>query len=96
MDWNKENIQALLETSDKAVARAVYRVYLNQTESEKMVENTHVNNGIGFTGADAGYLTSLAKFYEKRGYLTQKQTDYARRKVKKYWRQLLAAIKEGK
>lgn len=85
-----------MKTSDAAVARAVHRIYLNQTATEKATEDTHVNNGVGFTGADARFLTVLAKFYERRGYLTRKQTDYARPKVMKYWRQLLVAIKEKK
>jgi hypothetical protein len=96
MNWNKESIRELLEKNDRAVWRAVHRIYQNQTESEKMTENTHEDNGVGFTGADAYILTNFAKFYIKTGYLTTKQTAYARKKIKKYWRQLLQIINEGR
>jgi hypothetical protein len=93
MKWNKETIIDLLEKSDKAVWRAVYRIYENQTEYERVAEATQENNGIGFNGNDAAILTSYAKFYKERGFLTKNQTAVARKKIKKYHRQLLDVIK---
>jgi len=85
----------LLNTNDKAVWRAVHRIYQRQTEAEKAVGDTCVYNGVGFSGADAQILSSLAQFYEKNHYLTMKQTVIARKKMKKYTRQLLECIQEG-
>ncbi len=96
MDWNKEKILALLDTNDEAVWKAVHRIYQNQTEAEKAVGDTCVYNGIGFSGADGVILSSFAKFYEKTGFMTKKQTVYARKKIKKYTRQLLDYIRENK
>jgi len=96
MDWNKEKLMALLDTSDKAVWKAVHRIYQNQTDAEKVVGETCVYNGVGFSGADGGILSSFAQFYEKNGYLSAKQTAIARKKIKKYTRQLLDYIKENK
>ena len=94
--WDKARLIRLLDTSDKAVWKAVHRIYQNQTDAEKAIGETTVYNGIGFSGADGGILSSFAQFYEKTGYLTMKQTAIARKKIKKYTRQLLECIGEGK
>jgi hypothetical protein len=91
-EWNREKVLDLLDRSDKAVWRAVHRIYQNQTAAEQTMEATVEQNGIGFNGADAEILTSFAKQYEQKGWLSPKQTALARKKVKKYTRQLLAAI----
>ena len=96
MEWTKEKLVKLLETNDKAVWRAVQRIYERQTEAEKAVGDTCVYNGIGFNGSDARILSSLAQFYDKTGYMSVKQTAIARKKIKKYTRQLLECIGEGK
>jgi hypothetical protein len=96
MEWTKEKLVALLDSNDKAVWKAVHRIYQNQTDAEKMVGETSEYNGIGFSGADGGLLSSFAQFYEKHGHLSQKQTAIARKKMKKYTRQLLDYIKENR
>lgn len=87
--WDKARLQALLLSNDKAVARAVHLVYKNQTASERAIGATVEDNGVGFTGVDGGILSSYAKFYEKAGFLTVKQIAVARKKIVKYWRQIL-------
>lgn len=94
--WDKAKLVELLNTNDKAVWRGVARIYERQTEAEKAVGDTCVYNGIGFSGADAQILSSLAQFYEKTGFMTPRQTAIARKKIKKYTRQLLEIIREGK
>jgi hypothetical protein len=93
MEWTKEKVLELLEKNDKAVWKAVHRIYQNQTEAEKAVGDTCVYNGVGFSGADANILSSFAQFYGKYGYLSQKQTAIARKKIKKYTRQLLDYVR---
>lgn len=95
MEWTKEKLIRLLDSNDVAVWKAVHRIYQNQTAAEKAVGETCVYNGIGFSGADGGILSSFAQFYEKNGYLSPKQTAIARKKIKKYTRQLLEYIKEN-
>ncbi len=103
--WTKETIQRLLETNDKAVGRALLVLYANQTDYEKQIQDTRVLNGKGFTGADARVGSSMAQFFNQRGYLTPKQLAYWRKlskkgttsRIGKYWNQILIEIeKRGK
>lgn len=95
---NKEQIVKLLQTSDKAVARALLVVNANQTADEQVQEDTKYRNGEGFRPCHARMGTSMATFYEKRGYLSPKQVAYWRAKdrsgtmrIALYWRQLAEA-----
>ena len=88
-NWTIEEIRNLLEESDKAVARAILAIYGRQTASEQSTETTSESNGVGFNGVDAPFLSSLAKFYEEKGYLSPKQVSYGRKKIRKYAGQLV-------
>lgn len=101
MAHTKESILALLETNDKAVARALVVLYNRQTADEQRTEDTRHSNGIGFTSADAFMGTSMAKQYIKFNSLSNKQVAYWRKRdakgrmrIGKYWRQLLDAANE--
>lgn len=95
--WNKETIQALLESNPQAVYNGLVQIYRRQTVSEQVSEMTHDRNDIGFSGVDGKILTSFAKFYLKYKYLSPKQFAIAKNKMKKYWRQLMEiSIREGK
>ena len=92
--WTKEDIQDLIAKNDKAAIAALLKIYANQTDDEQNSENTEYYNGIGFNGIgfnglDAGILTSMAKWYEGKGFLTPKQLEVAKRKLKKYAGQIL-------
>lgn len=93
--WDREAVNRLLSSNDKAVTRAVLAVYRNQTESEKATKHTTESNSVGFTSVDAEILTNFAEFYQQTGFLTPKQLAIARNKMKKYWRQLLAEIERN-
>ena len=88
-NWTIEEIRNLLEESDKAVARAILAIYGRQTASEQSTETTSESNGVGFNGVAAPFLSSLAKFYEEKGYLSPKQVSYGRKKIRKYAGQLV-------
>ena len=88
--------------TDAAVASAMFtmllgmtkaraRSFASQTAAEKQAEQTTDDNGVGFTGIDAEILSSFAKQYEARGWLTPKQMALLRKKMRKYWRQVLTA-----
>ena len=95
--WNKETIQNLLDTNDTAVYRALVQIFNRQTADEKQIESTEENNSVGFTGVDANILTSFAKQYLNRNFLSPKQMVIARKKMKKYWKQLQQiALDNGK
>jgi hypothetical protein len=76
---NKADIIALLETNDKAVARALVVLNGRQTADEQATEATRVLNGRGFRPCHARMGTNMAKFFERRGYLSDKQIAYWRR-----------------
>ena len=88
--WDKEEVQALLDKSSEAVGRALMVVFNNQTESEKAAFATQLHNGVGFTGADAEWLTDIAKKWLKwRRWASERQCNAVRKSVKKYHRQIL-------
>jgi hypothetical protein len=93
--WDKDRIQALIEINDDAVYRAMLRIYEKQTADEQQYATTHIYNSVGFTGTDAEIMTSFTNAYQKYGRLTTKQMAIARKKMKKYWKQLLEVIREA-
>ena len=92
--WTKEEIKSLLERNTKAVSNGVLAIYRNQTRDEQCTQSTNHNNGIGFTGADAGILSSFAEQLLKGRNLSQKQFVIAQKKITKYAGQL-ARIANG-
>lgn len=72
----RAQIIELLNTNDKAIARALVVLNQRQTASEQQSEATINANGRGFTPADARMGTSMATFFASRGYLTGKQLAY--------------------
>jgi len=99
----KADIVKLLETNDKAIARALVVLNNNQTVAEQRSEATINRNGEGFRPCHARMGTSMAEFYQKRGFLSPKQIAYWRVKDKNgdmrlaiYWRQLAEAAEAKK
>ncbi|MFA6569981.1 MAG: hypothetical protein WCT77_01955 [Bacteroidota bacterium] len=92
--WNKERIQKLLDTNNEAVYRAMLRIYDRQTRTEQINQNTEDWNSVGFTGVDGEIMSSFTEAYKKYGRLTEKQMNIARKKMKKYWKQLLDCMKQ--
>jgi hypothetical protein len=86
--WKKEEIHALLFQSDATLIKGLLRIYSNQTADEQAVKLVTQNNGIGFTGADAPFLTSLAENFLKNKKLSPKQLEALRKKMPKYVGQL--------
>jgi hypothetical protein len=88
--WDKEAVQALIDRNDQAVARALLVIYQNQTDDEQASFSTRHQNGVGFTGNDAEWLTDIAVKWKKWGrWASPKQCNAVRRAIRKYHRQLL-------
>jgi len=94
-------INASPELKVKLVGRALVVLFNKQTESEKQVADTNVDNMEGFTSGDAYSGTLSAKSYLKYGTLKDWQLEkwlkVNRRgvmRIAKYWRQLDKAAKE--
>jgi len=55
-----------------------------------VTDSTRVSNNVGFNHADAPYLSYCAKYaLEKRVQLSGKHLEKSRKRIKKYWAQLL-------
>jgi hypothetical protein len=100
MNLTGNDIIRLLETNDKAIARALLVLKDRQTADEQRSESTRHLNGRGFRPCHARMGVSMAKFFERNGYLSPKQIAYWRKRGKEgmriaiYWRQLLEAAHE--
>ena len=75
--------------------RGLVVLYAHQTAEEKATGATYNDNGVGFSGFDGGILSSFAKQYVSRSWLSKKQMDILHKRMPKYARQLrdLAARK---
>ena len=86
--WKQEEIKQLISSNDKMVYRCLQVLYSFQTTDEKFCKDTMERNGKGFNSVDAEFMSSCANFYQKNGYLTNKQKEIVRKKLIKYTRQL--------
>jgi hypothetical protein len=94
MKTTKKNIDSFvknqLRTNKVWALKALVRIYQeNQTNDEQVAKVTSHDNGIGFTGVDAGFASSLAEQYLKRGSLSDKQMGFVFKIIPKYSRQVI-------
>ena len=83
-----ELIKEKLAIDDRWLKRGIVSIWENQTCDERDVKSTNHSNGIGFTGADAPFLSSLAEQINKGYKLSPKQIAAARKAMVKYTGQL--------
>jgi hypothetical protein len=89
-------IRNKISTDDRWALRTLIIMYEHQTADEKRVEQTNMNNSIGFTGFDAKLMTSFAKQYLSRAkdkeldarHLSKKQMEIVKKTMQKYWKQV--------
>lgn len=86
--WKQDEIKQLILINDKMVYRSLQVLYSFQTADEKSYKDTTERNGKGFNSVDAEFMSSCANFYQKNGYLTNRQKEIVRKKLIKYTRQL--------
>lgn len=86
--WTEEEIKNLVQTNDKVLYGALRNLYACQTAAEQSHGETIENNGVGFNGADSRFLSSVAEFLNRTGFLTDKQKVVTRKKLVKYNKQL--------
>lgn len=86
--WTEEEIRTLVQTNDKVLYGALKMLYAEQTADEQASSHTKHRNGAGFNSIDAGFLTSVAQFLLRTGFLTDKQKVATRKKLIKYNKQL--------
>lgn len=87
--WTKEKLLDMLDRSDKAVGKALVVLYGFQTAEEQAVGVTREDNGAGFNGSDAEFLSKIAQWVIENDKITPGQAAIVRPKIRKYWRQLV-------
>ena len=92
-EWTKDDVKALIGRNRDAQVRALMIVYHGQTDHEKMCGHCSDLNGKGFTKFDSKLLTSIAQWYERKGYLSDKQYGILEWKMPKYYKQVWAKMK---
>jgi hypothetical protein len=99
--WTKAAIDALLKVSDKAVERALTRLYELQTADEKQAQQTKHTNGKGFSALDAEIFSSFAAQINRGRNLSPRQLAICRKPAKngfarltKYYGQIAQMIFE--
>ena len=81
----KAFVKAHLASDPKWAVKALVRIFQeNQTRDEQVRDTVVEDNGIGFTGADGELLSSLAKQYIAKGFLSEKQLAHVLKKMPKY------------
>ena len=85
-----EFIRAQLAENTAWAIRGMLRIFENQTLDEQNSDSTNHENGIGFNGTDATFLSSCAKQVLAGRRMSAKQMHYIFKKMPKYARQLLS------
>jgi hypothetical protein len=86
--WLTDEIRSKIETDQPWLERALLALYARQTRDEQDSEETLLLNNVGFTGADAPFLTYCAKWVESGKHLSGRFLDDVRRRMVKYVGQL--------
>ena len=90
-------VKAQLGSNKVWALKALVRIFQeNQTDDEQIAQTTTHDNGIGFSGCDAEFLSSLAKQYLQRGSLSDKQMAFVFKKMPKYAGQVIKMSDESK
>lgn len=94
LKWNKENIEELLKTNDRAVMRALVVLYSFQTQDEKEAGLTLHPNKRGFNAYDARALSKAIEKVKTDEGFTKEELDCIRPKILKYSAQLATVANE--
>ena len=78
----------MLKTNTGWAVRGLLRIFEFQTEEEQNREATTEHNGVGFTAFDAEILSSYAKQFQERHWLSDKQLVILHKRMPKYANQL--------
>jgi hypothetical protein len=101
MEWTKETVKDWLKAADAnnpahraAIGRALLFMYARQTSDEQASGLTSHNNGMGFSGADCEFMSSVASKLQKYGSLSPKQAACVARGLARYSGQLLEFVNQ--
>ena len=92
-----KTLKAQLGTRTVQARKALLTIYAYQTNEEMESSATVEDNGVGFTGCDAEFLSSLALQLMKYNHLSEKQDKVLLKMMPKYASQLIKhSIDSGK
>lgn len=86
--WTKEEIRDKINTDNRWLLRAVSAIYNKQTEDEQANKTTSHDNGVGFNGVNAEFLSQAAERYQKGYTFSEKYIAAIRKSMLKYAGQL--------
>ena len=92
--YTKDDIKQLMATNDLAVFKGFIRIWQLQTADEKATESTQVLNGVGFSGYDGTWMTSIGNNVVKYKQITEGQFKAIKKMMHRYAGQL-AKIANG-
>lgn len=92
--WNETEIRRLIETNDEVLYRALRRIYEKQTADERSAGQTFESNRAGFNSADGPFMSGICEHLLRCGWLSEKQKEVSRAKLRKYNRQLTRIANE--
>ena len=87
--WNRDKIDNLLRTNDRAVYRAIVALYQRQTADEKARQDTIHRNHVGFSAAHARAATYFAQLVLSGRTLYPKALAKARKIALRHSKQLV-------
>jgi len=87
-------IQENMEESYHWLTRGILAIFNRQTADEQCADQTKWHNGVGFGAVDAEILSSFAKQIENGRTLSRRQTEVARKCMRKYAMQLARIARE--
>ncbi len=79
--------QVVNDVTGASAVAVLFQIYERQTADEQAVGATKEDNGVGFTGVDAAFATSLVEQVKERHSLSPKQIACVMKMTKKYARQ---------
>lgn len=88
-------IYELLSRNDLAVKKAIVAIYKNQTQDEREKLESRGKNKKGFNYKDGTYFSCLAIDIINGHDLSPQELEYARYRMKRYWRQLMNISKQN-
>lgn len=86
--WNASNIAEMIKKDDHIRERGIRAIYARQTADEQQVRHTKHHNGIGFTAADAPFMSYCARMLAQGKMLSPQDIERSRNILPKYRRQL--------
>ena len=85
----KEFVQNKLRTRDAWALHALEVIMSKQTVEEQRADRTVFHNNVGFSGHDSPLLSSFAKQYRDKKWLSAKQMIVLKKTISKYWSQII-------